>query len=203
MRNIWKYIAARYTRLKTGDSLDGSQEVEHFDWFLLGGDDLYVLVENLKDYLESVCDQGNCDAVPYYLGRTLRHSRNLVYNTGGAGYVLNAVAVMKLVTLLDSRACFSQVSGSIEDIMVGYCLAELGIYPIDTRDAHGRERFHWFDPYVSYTGDDEYYQLNTDTTRFEFPLKIEEECCSERSVSFHNMKTKTYTECFHSIVYGL
>jgi hypothetical protein len=38
-RAIWRYIGAHY--------------MEDFDWFLLGGDDMYYIVENLRYYLGS------------------------------------------------------------------------------------------------------------------------------------------------------
>ena len=39
IRSIWKYVHLNYR--------------DDFDWFLLGGDDMYYIVENLKTYLES------------------------------------------------------------------------------------------------------------------------------------------------------
>ena len=38
-RSIWKYIGAHYA--------------DEFDYFLLGGDDMYFIIENLKAYLSS------------------------------------------------------------------------------------------------------------------------------------------------------
>jgi glycoprotein-N-acetylgalactosamine 3-beta-galactosyltransferase len=39
IRSIWKYVAANY--------------LDNFEWFLLGGDDMYFIMENLRDYLAS------------------------------------------------------------------------------------------------------------------------------------------------------
>ena len=39
IRSIWKYVHKNYK--------------DDFDWFLLGGDDMYFIMENLKSYLES------------------------------------------------------------------------------------------------------------------------------------------------------
>jgi hypothetical protein len=39
IRSIWKYVHKNYR--------------DDFDWFLLGGDDMFYIMENLKTYLES------------------------------------------------------------------------------------------------------------------------------------------------------
>lgn len=38
-RSIWKYIATNY--------------LDSFDYFLLGGDDMFYIIENLRAYLNS------------------------------------------------------------------------------------------------------------------------------------------------------
>ncbi|CAM9609127.1 unnamed protein product [Ectocarpus fasciculatus] len=98
-RAIWKYINFHYK--------------DDFDWFLLGGDDLFVIVENLRKYLLSdeimhaAGGRINGGPNPMYLGRRLRpfNDDELIFNSGGAGYVLNQASVGLLASYLDEDAC--------------------------------------------------------------------------------------------------
>ena len=162
---------------------------------------MYVIVEHLKDYLLSLRrDLGDADQ-PLYVGRTLRQTRRLVYNTGGPGYVLNRAAIAQLANHLDTPLCFSHAPVSFEDVMVGSCLAELGIHPLNSKDELRRERFHWQEPYVEYTGDSEDYKYFSSPALFNLPVQLGENCCSANSISFHNMKPAMYVQCFHSRIY--
>lgn len=71
------------------------------------------------------------------------------FNSGGAGYALDAVALGKLgVAVLDDKdICLGkkQIPGTC-DKPIGECLGKLGIFAQDTRDKHRRDRFHHFNP---------------------------------------------------------
>ena len=91
VRSIWSYIYDYY--------------YEDFDWFPLGGDDMWVIVGNLHLYLESEeirtaanggiylpdNDEEPEMQKPLYLGLRFAERGNPddVYNTGGPGYSLN------------------------------------------------------------------------------------------------------------------
>jgi hypothetical protein len=108
-----------------------AQEIfNEFDYFLLGGDDLYVVVENLRDLLGSeevrnyidvnerilfgtkethknILGQGakgHGTRVPLYVGRLLHANAYVRFNSGGSGYVLNRAAVSILVNALNSKS---------------------------------------------------------------------------------------------------
>ena len=76
------------------------------------------------------------------------------YNAGGPGYVLDSVALEKFAAALmfkDDKidGCFTNLTISSEDVFTAYCLAKVcDIYPIDTRDVDGLERFHHFEPHT-------------------------------------------------------
>jgi glycoprotein-N-acetylgalactosamine 3-beta-galactosyltransferase len=82
-RSIWKYLATYY--------------LNDFDWFLLGGDDMYFIMENLYDYLltndEIIQKQNRKEGI--YLGRPFHSYElgNYWYNTGGPGYLLDRNAL--------------------------------------------------------------------------------------------------------------
>ena len=141
VRSIWKYIYTHY--------------VNDFDWFLLGGDDMYYLVDNLKHYLGSEKVQlerkkGNGNvlddrirntytfSIGVYLGRTYNFTIDkyiVPYNTGGAGYLLDSVAVSKLVSNINLPFCHPGHEVSSEDMYVAICLKNIAnpIFPFDSR----------------------------------------------------------------------
>jgi len=67
--------------------------------------------------------------------------------SGGAGYVLSREALDRFVlrAMRDSRRCRRDIEG-VEDVEMGQCLASVGVTAGDSRDEHGRERFHPFTP---------------------------------------------------------
>jgi glycoprotein-N-acetylgalactosamine 3-beta-galactosyltransferase len=85
IRSMWSYIYDNY--------------YDDFDWFHLGGDDMWLIVENLRDYLGSeeirtaangglYIPQGrNKTQIPIYLGSRWKDWKDDdgVYNTGGPG----------------------------------------------------------------------------------------------------------------------
>jgi hypothetical protein len=92
VRSVWAYIYDNY--------------YNDYDWFHLAGEDQYVVVENLRKYVESetirsaanggkepLTDWAQEFQTPLYLGRRLaEHARlSLLYNHGGPGYTLNKV----------------------------------------------------------------------------------------------------------------
>mmetsp|Transcript_9694 Transcript_9694/g.16078 ORF Transcript_9694/g.16078 Transcript_9694/m.16078 type:complete len:955 (+) Transcript_9694:76-2940(+) len=175
IRSIWKYVHKNYR--------------DDFDWFLLGGDDMYYIVENLKTYLESKevvaakqLDKG------LFLGRRFFPPTQVEFNSGGAGYILDRVALDVLVSHIDGPPCMPHQKGFWEDVNTASCLQKVQehIFPFDTRDEFGRERFHPFQPANHLT-----YQIpkNPDWyAKYNPELKVGLECCSANSVSFHYAK---------------
>ena len=122
VQSIWRAIATTFLDL--------------YDYFLLGGDDMYVVVENLRLYLNSQHVQNISEdgKKPIYLGREFRLNQYMTFNMGGSVYVLNAAALYLLNHLLDIPECLPHVITSIEDVMVAQCLRLAGIVPLDTSD---------------------------------------------------------------------
>lgn len=91
--------------------------------------------------------QAHSPSDPVYFGRRFKPYIRQGYMSGGAGYVLSREALNRFVltAMHDSRRCRRDVVG-VEDVEMGECLAAVGVAAGDSRDEHGRERFHPFPP---------------------------------------------------------
>lgn len=173
-RSIWKMI--------------GEHFLSSFDFFLLGGDDMFYIIDNLRHYLSSaqISDLvGGGKGI--YLGRRFFPPGQNGFNSGGAGYILDKVALQVLIDNIDSPKCFPHQQGFWEDVNVANCLrVSAEITPVDSRDSSERERFHPFTPGQHLT-----YRLPTDPASADwYPkynpfLKVGYDCCSSESISFH------------------
>lgn len=112
--------------------------LQDFDFFIIGGDDYYVIAENLK-YLVST---GNWkgpwnQSQPLFLGGSLismPYTRKR-YCGGGAGYTINRLALQLLIEKLWRHpSCWPHHQASDEDRIVASCFDEVGLKCMDTND---------------------------------------------------------------------
>lgn len=176
-RSIWRYI---YNHLRND-----------YDFFLLGGDDMFYIIENLRAYLGSEEITHARKTNPgLYIGRIFQPPKQIVFNSGGAGYILDSKALNVLGENIDGPKCFPHQRGFWEDVNVANCLksSDAHIVPYQTRDPQDRERFHPFTPGMHLT-----YRIpkNPDWyAKYNPYLKVGYDCCSEGSVSFHYVPEK-------------
>ena len=132
VRSIWSYVYDNY--------------YEKYDWFHIGGDDLYLLVENLRLYLESeeiqttanggiyLPEENQTTAKPLFLGRRFKEGgdESRIFNSGGSGYTLNKAALKALV--VDAfPTCMPHLRTFAEDVMVAQRLRnKIKVFPYDT-----------------------------------------------------------------------
>ena len=179
-RAIWKYLNSHY--------------LHDFDYFLLGGDDMFYIMENLHAYLQlSFFEELRMKGDGIYLGKPFHYpiAEKHWYNTGGPGYLLDQAAIRKLIGLVDDPRCHPLALVSIEDVLIGQCLlhASPPVYPLDTRDSQGRSRFHFFSPgYLFRTpqkDDVQSVELQWIIQSDPHLLFGVENCCDKHSISFH------------------
>lgn len=188
VRSIWTYV--------------GKHFADDFDFFHLGGDDLFVLPQNLRSYLATV---GSPDSL-LYAGRPLKthNGMNITYNSGGSGYVLSR-GTLKLLANggLNDIRCEPERITSMEDVLVAQCLdLVFGIGLADTRDAQGRHRFHPFSPSFHYNFrpagySEHWFHLQTR----HLDVKLGAECCAPDSVAFHYLNQPALMRHMFSILY--
>eukprot|EP01062_Namystynia_karyoxenos_P044581 TRINITY_DN3288_c1_g1_i1.p1 TRINITY_DN3288_c1_g1~~TRINITY_DN3288_c1_g1_i1.p1 ORF type:complete len:485 (+),score=104.22 TRINITY_DN3288_c1_g1_i1:82-1455(+) len=130
-RVIWAWAHLRYR--------------DKYDWFLICGDDCYILTGNLRWLLsaEPAYADAHRAGKPVFLGRRLvQPGRSMPFYAGGASQVMNRAALDLLAGALDTGLCGAGLRVSWEDVIISHCLARLGVPILDTRDAEGAERFH-------------------------------------------------------------
>jgi hypothetical protein len=118
--------------------------LQDYDYFLLGGDDTFMIMENLRNYLlllESETD--GRDAHPLWIGSPL-YRFDVIYNTGGPSYILNRFALRRLVEE-GLPYYFTNTTMAGEDCAMGAIMAVLHIHLVDTSDAANRQRFFHYD----------------------------------------------------------
>lgn len=205
--NIWQKTRANWAYIYDNYYND-------YDWFHIGGDDLYVLVENLRLYLESPEIQlavkgGRADhklpegmEVPMFMGRRFAEQGNMerIFNSGGSGYTINKAALKTLVVKAFPH-CFPHMKTFAEDVMVATCLRNQGVFPYETKDEQGGERYMPFQPAHHLT-----YKIPADKNSDWYPkysINIKEglDHCAARSVAFHYIQTDLM-ERMHAILYG-
>ena len=141
VRSMWSYVYDNY--------------YEDYDWFHIGGDDLYLIVENMRLYLESeevllAANGGEYlprgdekEQLPLFLGRRFAEQGNYerIFNSGGSGYTLNKAALKSLVVTA-FPTCMPHLKTFAEDVMVAQCLRnKIKVFPFDTKDDNGGERY--------------------------------------------------------------
>ena len=191
VRSIWKFVGEHY--------------LEEFDWFHIGGDDMYVLTENLRTFLS---DKNPND--DHFFGRRLLKpiggGPNNYYNVGGPGYTLSRATAYKLVTKgLEHDKCMPSARRSSEDVWIAKCLRIVfNIWPEDTRDNEGKERYHHYSLADSYK-----MKPNDEDTKWYFdaskPWGIPDtgkHCCARDSVAFHYIKQPEMMRHIHKLLYN-
>lgn len=189
VRSIWKFIGEHYA--------------DQFDYFFLGGDDLFVIPENLRAYLSTL---GSSDD-DHFVGRRFKgYGQDNYFNSGGAGYALSRGLLKKYYDVLDDNRCAPHAVTSMEDVNTAACLRKaLKVGLTDTRDEKGRERFHPFAPgthYQYHRGNDKNMKWYEDYNK-EWGILEGTDCCAPDSVSFHYIKKAPMVRHIYKILYDV
>jgi glycoprotein-N-acetylgalactosamine 3-beta-galactosyltransferase len=195
---MWRYVNDHYR--------------DDYDFFHIGGDDHYVIAENLRHTVSTGSWKGPWnDTEPLYLGGSLAVSKKRRYCNGGSGYTLNRAALKMLVEdLFPTPRCWPHWQASDEDKIVASCFRSVGIQCMDTNDDRNETRYHTWnaDQHTDWTigkpaQDWAYLPENHGIAWKEGLGQI-----SETSVSFHLKKKQIRTidsgmRRYHAILYGM
>jgi glycoprotein-N-acetylgalactosamine 3-beta-galactosyltransferase len=206
--NIWQKVRAMW-------SFVYDNYYEKYDWFHVGGDDMYLLVENLRLYLESeeiltasnggeyLPNGSESMQTPLFMGRRFAYQGDMndIFISGGSGYTINKAALKTLVVnglpkFMPHAHTFS------EDTMVARIFRHFGVYPYETKDESGGERYMPFTPGHHYG-----YRMPSDPStdwyaRYSINIKEGADHCAKYSVAFHYAKGMDMKR-YHALLYGL
>jgi len=192
-RSIWAYIHDNY--------------VEDYDYFWLGGDDVDLIVENLRNSLAEVTDYNpagaNDNDIPVYMGSPVPMTGGNNFCGGGTGYVLNQVAVKRLIVEV-LPTCHVNKTISAEDRFLSICFLTIGIICGDTADAKGQIRNFGMDPnfMATYKGDRGYFKRlyefwGSKHGGFKWGIDV----FSEQLIGFHNLRYPAFMHRIHALLY--
>lgn len=120
-RCILKYIYEHY--------------LNDYDYFHIGGDDMYVIIPNLLYFLSNIPNHNH--EQPLMFGQWIRQKNN-PYISGGPGYTLNKYAIIYYIEN-QYNICYPYDIVSYEDRLLSYCLSK---YIYDSRDPITSEQLY-------------------------------------------------------------
>jgi len=158
------------------------------EWYVKGDDDTFFVPRNLNRYLETFDPR-----LPYFLGCKfhLGGAGGVQYVSGGAGYALSQDSVRRVASAAERCVAHFGFAVNEGDLAVAECLQTVGVFPEDTRDEQGRQRFHPFKH--DYHANWYKYQLHINKFWYHDwvwggPMIEGNDCCGENTtVSFHYM----------------
>jgi len=152
IRSMWAYAYDHYRN--------------EFDFFHIAGDDTYIVVENLRSFLDGPdvirLEKGHLDQIsshpsnrqkairwvnranvsrPLIFGVPCPHKRVKVFASGGPGYTLNRAALEVFATGGFGRSDLRESYNSREDIYVSVTLASEGVFLSHVLDQSNGWRF--------------------------------------------------------------
>jgi glycoprotein-N-acetylgalactosamine 3-beta-galactosyltransferase len=145
-QNMWQKVRSIWTYLYTHYRND-------FDYFHLGGDDLYLIVNNLRHFLVNTVESRKTHPQePVFLGSLVKSlTKEPSFVAGAPGYTLNRHSLSRFVEQALDNCATTQVA-SHEDRLMSKCLQSIGILPGDTRDVRtGEPQYHDANPHHLYT----------------------------------------------------
>ncbi len=142
-RAIWHYIYTHYR--------------DDYDYIHLSGDDIYLLVPNLKHFLHTLEERQSdlsfsTASVEVFAGQWVRQ-KNRPYVGGGPGYTISRSVLHQYIQFAYDD-CYPNVTASAEDHYFSLCLQKYtNISLTDTRDVDsGEQTYHDVAPQQVYDG---------------------------------------------------
>ncbi len=108
-KNLWQIVQRSLTYIEKTFG-------RNFDWIFRVDDDAYVIMENLRKYLQNK----KVEELVYH-GQTLRGPLG-GFKTGGPGYILSRKVLKLFISSLEHPECGANNVTSAEDAQLAICL---------------------------------------------------------------------------------
>ncbi len=139
--NAWQRLRTIVKYLSTWAHLG---DIDYILWF---SDDCYVSVPNAKKMLrEPHFAELDRLGVPMLLGHRMISGGGEVF-VSSSTFIMNRMVLSILVSLFAIGRCDPLMTAGADDLPLARCLASIGIYPLDTYDEKGEDRFSPFNPW--------------------------------------------------------
>ena len=146
-------------------------------------------------------EQGFADASkPLYTGHPIfAPAKRFTFAGGGSGYLLNGIALRKLVQELEQ--CLVHAKMSSEDRFVGKCMRQAGVPLYSAIDATGRDYFHGLDPGGIARDTGNRRDMDVIKTMQNGDYRHGVDIVSSQSVSLHILRTAERMKRMHAILF--
>lgn len=173
----WRFMYDKYINT----SRTGTASV---DFVLKADTDTYIIWENALQFLRRFDS-----TLPYYIGRQFVDPHKGAFVAGTAVILSKeALQIFQEITRVGLGACSRKNFVShkqAEDVALAHCLKEVGIYPQNTRDTSGAERFMVLNPREMYNT----HALPQWYIDLSFNKQTGADCCSTEAIAFHYIST--------------
>jgi glycoprotein-N-acetylgalactosamine 3-beta-galactosyltransferase len=173
--------------------------LDDFDFFHFSGDDVYLIVENLKEFLSSdfVKDYDKVPNQYLFAGFSMKHGyARTNYLGGGSGYTMSRKMLRAFVEG-PLQLCCVDFEGSAEDVIISDCAKVLNANSfIDTRDLKGAHRYHQLPVQRHATFPNTSWGISTrliqqsleyQEKEYGYPVVYKDAYISNSSVAFHKL----------------
>lgn len=198
-RSIWSYVATHY--------------LDQFDYFHIGGDDMHVIVENMRSLLLEHESKGiDARKKGRIFGQLFPKGQSLPFIRGGAGYTIDRAGLKKLHGHMPE--CATKTFKSVEDNVITHCARKLGLAFSDNRDnCSGQQRSHSTSPGVLFNAKGLSQSELDEQLRWwallphpaeksvQVGLKLGLESASNHSVTFHQLRYSEWFVRHHALLY--
>ena len=179
----YKHIAGKSYRawlLMFHKYLRGGSKSQPYDFVLKADTDTFIIEKNLRSFLARISPD---DA--HYIGKQLKVGEGISI-VAGATIILSRTALELFAEATNkSTGPCSKVTffaNDAEDVALASCLRDFGVYPMNTRDESGAERFMVLHPKTMAQKNSSLPSWYLDMS---FNKKSGETCCSEEAITFH------------------
>eukprot|EP00536_Pseudo-nitzschia_multiseries_P009513 jgi/Psemu1/200882/e_gw1.267.18.1 len=213
-RGIWQKVRSMISYIH-------DNFLDDYDFFFVCGDDTYVIMENLKQFLTSPdfveyagvgTNPNNVYTGSFTHPSWLNHGKDFYYMGGGSGYIISRKTVKALVEEV-FPVCKNNTDESPEDLFMGLCLRDvLNVTGYDSRDANGGERFIGVDlvdraalPGQKNNRIDRFLrgQLRWQMKTYGWEIQYSEKAISPSVISFHLAKPPAKMKRFERLFYRM